>query len=72
MRSLLRREPEPARQVRVEDVEAARAELEQPRLLVHEHLVPHLDLAGQPRVGDARDAVDLEPEEALVSLHERP
>ena len=61
--ALLRREPEPARQVRVEDVEAARAELEQPRLLVHEHVVPHLDLARQPRIGDAGDPVHLEPDE---------
>ena len=68
MRAFLRREPEAAREVRVEDVEAARAELEQPRLLVHEHLVPHLDLARQPRVGDARDPVHLEPDEARHPL----
>ena len=63
--------PEAAREVRVEDVEAAGAELEQPRLLVHEHLVPHLDLARQPRVGDAGDAVDLEPDEARQLLDDR-
>ena len=63
VRALLRREPEPARQVRVEDVEAARAELEQPRLLVHEHVVAHLDLARQPRIRDAGDPVDLEPDQ---------
>ena len=72
VRPLLGLEPEPARQVRVEDVEAARSELEQPRLLVHEHLVPHLDLAGEPRVGDARDAVDLEPDETREPLRAPP
>ena len=68
VRARLRREPEPARQVRVEDVEAARAELEQARLLVHEHVVPDLDLASQPRIGDARDPVHLEPDEPVVPL----
>ena len=65
VRALLGREPEPARQVRVEDVEAAGAELEQPRLLVHEHLVPDLDLAGEPRVRDAGDPVYLEAHEPV-------
>jgi len=39
VRSRLRVEAEPAREVRVEDIEAARAELELPRLDVDEHLV---------------------------------
>ena len=72
VRAVLGREPEPARQVRVEDVEAARAELEQARLLVDEHVVAHLDLAGQPRVGDARDPVDLEPDEPSEPLARPP
>ena len=36
--TLLRLEAEAAREVRVEDVEAARPEVEQPRLLVDEHI----------------------------------
>ena len=71
MRARLGGEAEPASQVRVEDVEAAGAELEHPRLLVHEHVVPNLDVAGQPRVRHARDPVDLEPDEALVPLRDR-
>ena len=62
------REPQPAGQVRVEDVEAAGAELEQAGLLVHEHVVADLDRAGQTRVGDAGDPVDLEPDQPLARL----
>ncbi len=71
VRALLRRKPEPACQVRVEDVEAARAELEQPRLLVDEHVVAHLDLAGEPWIRDAGDPVDLEPDQPGVALRNR-
>ena len=71
VRPFLGPEPEPARQVRVEDVEPARPELEQPRLLVDEHLVADLDLAGQPRVGDARDPVHLEPDQTVLPLADR-
>ena len=50
----LRGEPEAAGQVRVQDVEAARAEPEVARLRVDDHLVAERDRPGQPRVGDAR------------------
>ncbi len=43
VRALVRREVEPARQVRVENVEASGAERELARLHVHEHLVAVLD-----------------------------
>ena len=71
VRALLGRELEAARQVRVEDVEPARAELELARLDVDEHLVVELDRAGQRRVGDAGDAVHLQPDELLVALMDR-
>ena len=58
-------------QVGVEDVEAARAELELRRLHVDEHDVADLHLARQPRVGEARPPVDLEPDEAVVALADR-
>ncbi len=61
-------QPEPPRQVRVEHVEPARTELELTRLDVDDHLVPHLDRAGQARVRDARLAVDLDPREPLDLL----
>ena len=57
-------EPEPARQVRVQHVEAAGAEAELARLRVHDHLVAERDRAGQPRVRDARRAVHLDPRRA--------
>ena len=53
VRAFLGREPQPARQVRVEDVEPARPELEHARLLVDEHLVarprPRRSAAGTRR-----------------------
>ena len=52
---------EPAREIRVQDVESARAEPELARLNVHEHVVSDLDRARQPRIRDARLAVDLDP-----------
>ena len=64
----LRLEAEPARQVRVEHVEAARAQPELARLRVDEHLVAQRHGAGEARVGDARVAVDLEADEARVPL----
>jgi hypothetical protein len=45
----------------VEDVEPARAEAEEPRLLVDHDVVALLDVARQPRVCDTREPVDLEP-----------
>ena len=71
MRARFGRETEPARQVRVEDVEAARAEPESARLLVHEDVVTELDLSRQPRIRDAGDPIDLEPDETLVTLADR-
>ena len=59
MRARLGGQVEAAREVGVEDVEAARAEPELARLDVDEHVVAQLDRPGQPRVGDARHAVDL-------------
>ena len=68
---LVRLEVEAACQVRVEHVEAAAAELELTRLHVDEHVVTDLDGAGQPRVGDTRNAVDLEAHELFVTLDDR-
>ncbi len=67
----LRLRVEAASEVRVEDVEAARAERELPGLRVHDHVVADLDRAGEARVGDAGLAVDLEPDEILVALRDR-
>ncbi len=64
----LRVEAEPAREVGVEDVEAARAEPELARLDVDEHLVAERDGAGQARVGDAGLTVDLAADEPLMPL----
>jgi hypothetical protein len=63
VRALAHGQPQPAREVRVEDVEAPGAELEVDAWRVDEHDVADLDLAGQARIGDARRAVDLEPHE---------
>ena len=41
------------------------------RLRVDEHLVAERDRPGQPRVGDARRAVDLDPRQPLVPLRAR-
>ncbi len=68
VRAVLDREPEPAREVRVEDVEAARAEAELDRLAVDEHDVADLDVPREPRVGDAGRSVHLEPEEPVEAL----
>ena len=62
------REVEPARQVRVQDVEAARAESERARLHVDEHVVAEGDRAGDTRVRDARRTVHLATHEPLVAL----
>jgi len=59
---------EPTSQVGVEHVESARAELELPRLAVHEHLVVESDRSGQLLVCDARHAVHLEADEIVVLL----
>ena len=64
-------QPQSARQVRVEDVEPARAEAELTGLHVHEHLVVERDPPGQPRIRDARGAVHLEPDEAFEPLDDR-
>ena len=68
MRSFLGLESQPTRQVRIDDVKPARPELEQPRLLVDEHLVPDVDLAGQPRVRDTRNPVHFEPDQTVEPL----
>ena len=60
-----------AREVGVEDVEAARAEPEVARLRVDEHGVTDLDRARLTRVGDARRAVDLAPHELVEPLGDR-
>ena len=61
VRVVLRRQAQTPREVRVEDVEPARAKLELGRLCVDEHDVPFLHRACEARVRDARRAVDLEP-----------
>jgi hypothetical protein len=71
MRSGLGAEVETARQVDVQHVEPARSELELPRLDVHDDVVADLDRPGQARIGDARRAVDLEPDETVVLLENR-
>jgi hypothetical protein len=71
VRAVLGDEAEPAGQVRVEDVEAARAERQLARLDVDEDVVVELDRARQSWIGDARGAVDLEPHESFVSLDDR-
>ena len=71
VRALVRREPEPAREVRVEDVEAPGAEAELGRLDVDDDDVALLDRAREPRVRDARIAVDLEADEAVDALPDR-
>jgi hypothetical protein len=68
VRSGSRGEVEPAREVGVEDVEAAGAEAKLARLDVDEHVVPERDGAGEPRVGDAWRPVHLDPREAGVAL----
>ena len=72
VRACLRGQLEPAREVRVEDVEAAGSELEVEGLDVHEHVVPERNRPRQLRIGDARPPVDLEPDEAVVSLPDLP
>ena len=62
---------EPSREVRVEDVEAAGPEPELDRLGVHEHVVPERHRPGQPRIGHAGPAVDLQPDEPVVPLRHR-
>jgi hypothetical protein len=64
-------EIEPAREVRVEKVEPARAEPELDGLHVHEHVVSERDRARQSRIGHARPAVDLQSHEPLVPLRHR-
>src|SRR3954451_9280759 len=71
VRPLLRLKLEPARQVRVEHVEAARAELELTRLDVDEHLVLQLDRPGERGIRHAGDPVDLEPDEPVMTLDDR-
>ena len=71
VRALRRLQPEPACQVRVQDVEAAGAEPEEARLLVDEDVVALLDLARELGVRDARDPVDLEPHEPVEALRHR-
>jgi hypothetical protein len=58
-------EPEPPRQIRVDDVKPARSETQLASLDVDEHLVALGDLAGQPRIHDARCAVHLDAGEAV-------
>ncbi len=67
----LGRQLEPARQIGVQDVEAARAEPELTRLHVHEHLVAERNRPGQARIRDARRAVDLAPHEPFHALDDR-
>src|SRR5215210_6264717 len=62
---------EAAREVRVEDVEPARAEAELERLDVDEDLVPVRNGARQPWIRHARPPVDLEPDEAVLPLADR-
>ena len=57
VRALLRGQAEPAREVRVQDVEPAGAEPELARLDVHEHFVVDFDGARQPRVGNTGGSV---------------
>ena len=71
VRTVLDAEVEATRQVDVQHVEPARTELELPRLDVHDDVVAHLDRPGQARIGDARRAVDLEPDETVVLLENR-
>ena len=63
VRARFRLELEPAREVHVQDVEAAAAELELSRLHVHDDVVADLDRPRHARIRDAGDAVDLEPHE---------
>ncbi len=68
MRSGIGAEAEPPRQVDVQHVESARPEPEFPRLRVDDDVVVDGDGARQPRIGQARHAVDLEPDEPVVTL----
>jgi hypothetical protein len=75
VRPLLRRQAEPAREVRVEHVEPARAEAEIGGLDVDEHLVADRDRAGEVRVRDARSPVHAQAHEtvgALDDVRDRP
>ena len=71
MRIGLGAEVEPAGEIHVEDVEAARAEAELARLDVHDHVVALLDRAGEPRICDARRAVHLAADELRQPLDDR-
>ena len=71
VRAGFRGEPEPAGEVRVQDVEAAGAQPEVSRLRVHDHVVTERDRPGQQRVGDAGSAVDLDPGQPFVPLEHR-
>ena len=64
-------EPGAAGQVRVQDVESTRAEPELARLDVDDDVVAERDRAGQLGIGDARHAVDLAANEALVPFDDR-
>jgi len=68
VRAFFGRELEAAREVHVEDVEAAGAESELTRLNIDDDIVADLNRTGQPRIREARLAVDLEPDEAVRPL----
>jgi len=65
------REAEASRQVRVQDVEAARAEAQLERLRVHDDVVSERDRPGEPGIRDARTTVDLEARETRMALANR-
>ncbi len=71
VRARLRGQLETAREVHMEDVEAARAETKLPRLDVHDHVVALLDLPGHPRVRDTRLTVDLAADQLGQPLDDR-
>src|SRR5919204_250937 len=66
-----RRETEPARQVRVEDIEAAGSEGEVAGLDVDDHLVAEDDRARQLGIGDTGLALHLTANETFVPLGDR-
>src|SRR5207244_842984 len=69
--TLLRPEIEAARQIGVQDVETAGAELELTRLDVDEHLVTQRHGPGQARIGKTGRAVHLDPRQSLVARENR-
>ena len=71
MRSSLRGQLEAAGEVRVQHVEASRPEPELDGLVVDENVVAERDGPRQRRIRDARTLVHLEPDESVVTLHDR-